>query len=97
MGSPDPLPRMEFERVFPDLKFVRPVMPTNAGDGTDRLFVVTQDGLIHVFPNRHDVKRANVFLDLADLGGEVLVFVLLEAAVAAGDVAVLLPAEASGR
>ncbi len=64
MGSPDPLPTMRFERAFPSLRIPRPVMPTHADDGTNRMFVVTQDGLIYVFPNRHDVSRANVFLDI---------------------------------
>ncbi len=65
MGSPDPLPPMEFERAFPNIRISRPVMPTHAGDGSDRMFVVTQDGIIYVFPNRPDVDKATKFLDIS--------------------------------
>lgn len=64
MGSPDPLPPMELEQAFPNLRIPRIVMPTHSGDGTNRMFVVTQDGRIYVFPNRRDVARATVFLDI---------------------------------
>lgn len=66
MGSPDPLPLMEFEQAFPHLKIVLPVQPAHAGDGTNRIFVVTQDGRIVVFPNRLDAKRATTFLDIRE-------------------------------
>ncbi len=63
MHSPDPLP-LEKVRVFPNLKFQRPLELTYAGDGTNRLFVVEQRGVIHVFENRPDVAETKVFLDL---------------------------------
>jgi len=66
LGSPDPLP-MEAERVFPKLKFERPVELTFADDGTDRLFVVEQAGIVRVFPNAADASEAKVFLDLRDV------------------------------
>ena len=62
MGSPEPPPLLEFEVAFPHLRFEFPVDITGAGDGTDRLFVVGQDGVVYVFPNRRDVREAKVFL-----------------------------------
>lgn len=65
--------------AFPDLKYtgwdpletgkvreLRPVCITNAGDGSGRLFVGTQDGVVHVFENKPDVKETSVFLDLEE-------------------------------
>ena len=59
------LPPLEIEKAFPNLKFERPLEITHAGDGTNRLFVVTQKGIIYVFPNRPDVTEdeCKVFLD----------------------------------
>jgi uncharacterized repeat protein (TIGR03806 family) len=67
MGSPDEQPTLGVERAFPHLTFTRPVEFTHAGDGTDRLFVVEQDGRIRVFPNRSDGTDTKVFLDLRDV------------------------------
>ena len=64
MGSPDEQPTLGVERAFPHLTFTRPVEFTHAGDGTDRVFVVEQDGRVRVFPNRTDAKETKVFLDL---------------------------------
>ena len=63
MGSPDPLP-LETEIAFPRLQFERPLEFTYAHDGTDRVFVVEQHGVIHVFANQADVARTDVFLDI---------------------------------
>lgn len=65
--------------AFPDLEWadwspvnerglaepLRPVEITGAGDGTNRLFVCTQRGVIHVFENRPDVQESKVFLDIS--------------------------------
>lgn len=66
LGSPDPLP-LEPERAFPQLRFERPLELTHAGDGSDRVFVVEQRGVIHVFGNRPDASRTSVFLDIRDV------------------------------
>jgi glucose/arabinose dehydrogenase len=66
MVAPDPLP-LGRQRVFPQLSFERPVELTHAGDGTNRLFVLEQRGVIHVFENRPDVERTEVFLDLREV------------------------------
>ncbi len=46
------------------VKEVRPLIITGAGDGSNRLFVATQPGTIHVFENDPDVDAMNTFLDL---------------------------------
>ncbi len=43
---------------------MRPVVITNAGDGSGRIFVGTQDGTIHVLPEGKKSKTAKLFLDL---------------------------------
>lgn len=45
---------------------LRPIVLTHAGDGSDRVFVATQHGVIHVFPNDQKADRTKVFLDLQD-------------------------------
>jgi uncharacterized repeat protein (TIGR03806 family) len=67
MGSPDAQPTLGVEKAFPDIQFTRPVEFTHAGDGSDRVFVVEQDGRVRVFPNRSDIKETKVFLDLRDV------------------------------
>ncbi len=46
------------------VKAMRPMVLTHAGDGTNRVFVGSQIGMIHVFENDPDVKQAKMFLDL---------------------------------
>jgi glucose/arabinose dehydrogenase len=43
---------------------LRPILLTHAGDGSGRVFVPTQHGVIHVFPNDDRTDRTRVFLDL---------------------------------
>jgi uncharacterized repeat protein (TIGR03806 family) len=64
MGLPDAHEVFGVEEAFPHLLFTRPVDLTHAADGTNRLFVVEQDGRVEVFPNRDNVQNAEVFLDL---------------------------------
>ncbi|WP_164103352.1 PQQ-dependent sugar dehydrogenase [Candidatus Laterigemmans baculatus] len=66
MGSPDPLP-LRSVAAFPQLQFERPVELTHAGDGSNRLFVVEQQGVIRVFENRSESSQTKVFLDLRDV------------------------------
>jgi glucose/arabinose dehydrogenase/sugar lactone lactonase YvrE len=72
-----PLP-LETAVAFPDLKWtgwsprddrgrptpLRPLVLTHAGDGSGRVFVATQHGVIHVFPNDQKAKETKVFLDI---------------------------------
>lgn len=54
------------ERAFPEVVFDRPIVVTHAGDGSNRLFVAEQEGIIRVLPNRQDVEESEVkvFLDI---------------------------------
>ena len=45
---------------------LRPIHVTHAGDGSDRVFVVDQSGLIHVLPNDPEAKQAAVFADIRE-------------------------------
>jgi glucose/arabinose dehydrogenase len=71
---------VETALAFPDLKWtgwtgesakgtltlLRPLVLTHAGDGSNRVFVATQHGVIHVFPNDPKASRTKVFLDIQD-------------------------------
>jgi glucose/arabinose dehydrogenase len=59
--------------AFPHLTFNQPVGIYSPGDGTNRLFVVEQPGVIRVFENSENVAVPQVFLDIGDhvlFGGE---------------------------
>lgn len=72
-----PLP-LETALAFPKLKFtgwkaeddagkvapLRPIVLTHAGDGSNRVFVATQHGIIHVFANDENADKTDVFLDI---------------------------------
>jgi glucose/arabinose dehydrogenase len=74
-----PLP-LEPAVAFPDLQWtgwkgttdkgqvnpLRPLVLTHAGDGSNRVFVATEHGVIHVFPNDQKAAKTKVFLDLQD-------------------------------
>jgi glucose/arabinose dehydrogenase len=81
-GQPVDFSPLPFETAvaFPDLKWtgwqgetdagkvnpLRPLVLTHAGDGSNRNFVATQQGVIHVFPNDQKAKESKVFLDIQD-------------------------------
>ncbi len=52
------------EDAFPSLQFVNPVDLQHAPDGSNRLFVVEQAGIIRVFENFRLVTTAKAFLDI---------------------------------
>lgn len=74
-----PLP-LTTAQAFPDLDWagwkpendkgqvvpLRPVLLTHAGDGSNRVFVATEHGVIHVFPNDQKCQKTKVFLDIQD-------------------------------
>lgn len=60
-----PLP-LTAERAFANLDFMRPIILTHAGDGTNRVFVASQLGKVYVFANDQNVERAELFFDLED-------------------------------
>ena len=51
--------------AFPRLTFTQPVFLTHPTDGSNRIFVVQQNGLIKVFPNDSTIAAATTFLDLS--------------------------------
>jgi glucose/arabinose dehydrogenase len=70
---------MDTAPAFPDLKWtgwnpdnkgkpnpLRPIVLTHAGDGSNRVFVATEHGVIHVFPNDQKATETKIFLDLQD-------------------------------
>ena len=65
--------------AFPDLQWagwkgeidgrpnpLRPIVLTHAGDGSNRVFVATEQGVVHVFPNDPKATKTKVFLDIQD-------------------------------
>lgn len=63
----------QLENAFPNLKFNSPVEFVYAGDGTNRIFVLEQPGVIKVFDNNPETKEAATYLDIRDKvddGGE---------------------------
>lgn len=74
-----PLP-VAAELAFPNLKWTgwqaqtddgrpnpfRPILLTHFGDGSNRVIVATQQGVIHAFPNDQAAKETTVFLDITD-------------------------------
>jgi glucose/arabinose dehydrogenase len=52
------------EGAFPNLYFDHPVGLAAPGDGSNRLFVVGQMGVIYVFENQKNTSAANIFLDI---------------------------------
>ncbi len=74
-----PLP-VRSEIAFPDLQWagwkgetddgkpnpLRPIVLTHAGDGSNRIFVATEQGVVHVFPNDQKATKTKVFLDIHD-------------------------------
>ncbi len=62
-----------FEVAFPNLTFSNALDLQNAGDGSNRLFVIERDGRIKVFQNQTNVNSTKLFLDITDrvtAGGE---------------------------
>ncbi len=72
-----PLP-VETALAFPNLEWsgwkgesdrgavqaLRPIVLTHAGDGSNRVFVATEQGVIHVFPDDQKATKTQVFLDI---------------------------------
>lgn len=66
-------PQFTLQNAFPNLTFTNPVDLQNAGDGTDRIFVVEQAGRIYVFENNPTTTVKKLFLNIVDSvssGGE---------------------------
>jgi glucose/arabinose dehydrogenase len=67
------LSQISLQPAFPSLSFSSPVDLQNAGDGTNRLFIVERSGRIRTFANNPATTSSTVFLDISDkvrAGGE---------------------------
>jgi hypothetical protein len=65
--------QLQIVEAFPNLNFNSPVDIQNAGDGSNRIFIVEQGGTIKVFENDPDVSNAEIFMSITDRvssGGE---------------------------
>jgi glucose/arabinose dehydrogenase len=60
-----PLP-IKTVRAFPNLKPRRPVAITNAADGSNRLFVLSEFGQVLIVPNDQDAVETKTFLDIEE-------------------------------
>lgn len=58
--------QVNFVNAFPNLSFSIPVYLTHSGDGTNRIFIVQQRGLIRVFPNDSVTTNVQTFLDVTN-------------------------------
>jgi glucose/arabinose dehydrogenase len=63
-NTPASLPDYKLVDAFPALSFSRPVDLQHAGDNTDRIFVVEQNGDIFVFKNDAATSAKTLFLDI---------------------------------
>ena len=65
--------QFQLQEAFPSLTFSSPVGLYNSGDGTDRIFIVQQGGIIKVFENNRNTTTSKTFLNITDRvtsGGE---------------------------
>jgi glucose/arabinose dehydrogenase len=61
------------ERIYPNITIVNPVDLQHANDGSGRIFVVSQSGIIHVLDDDQTVTTPPVFMDISSrlvAGGE---------------------------
>jgi len=52
------------EPVFQEIRFNKPIVITHAGDGSDRVFIAEQEGIIWHVENKPGVKKRTKFLDM---------------------------------
>ena len=57
--------------AFPNLTFQDPVGIHHSGDGTNRLFIVEQEGRIKVFNNNSNQNSAQTFLDIRSIVNQI--------------------------
>jgi glucose/arabinose dehydrogenase len=60
------LAQIQLQEAFPNLVFTDPIDLQYAKDGTNRLFVVEQNGIIKLFQNSSSASSVKVFLDITD-------------------------------
>ena len=55
------------QNAFPNLSFQDPVGIYHAGDNTNRIFIIEQEGRIKVFDNNPNILNAQTFLDIRSI------------------------------
>ena len=60
----EPIVSYKVKEAFPNLSFNRPVDLQHAGDNSNRIFVVEQEGIIYVFTNDASATGKKVFMDI---------------------------------
>ena len=54
------------QRVFPGVEIRRPIVVTHANDGSDRIFIASQLGVVHILENDEEAEESIQFLDIED-------------------------------
>jgi len=65
--------QLELVNAFPNLSFNSPVFLCSSNDGSNRIFIVEQSGIIKVFDNIQTTSTSKIFLNITDRvssGGE---------------------------
>lgn len=67
-GSTAQNPDIQLLQAFPNLTFTSPIFLTHSNDGTNRIFVLQQNGIIKVFPNDSNITSSSVstYLDISN-------------------------------
>lgn len=58
---------IEIVNAFPNFQFIRPLDLQSPNDGTNRIFIVEQRGIINVFENSSTVTSSNIFLNIESI------------------------------
>lgn len=69
-AEPPQVPGVKMEEAWPDVEFNQPLGIVNAGDGSDRLFVIEKPGRVIMLPKWRGVgpvARPSTFLDIRDM------------------------------
>ncbi len=53
-------------RVFPGVEIRRPIVVTHANDGSDRIFVASQLGVVHILENDEEAEESRKFIKKED-------------------------------
>jgi hypothetical protein len=65
--DPGPLPAVDLENAYPELKFDLPLFLCHDGADAEQVYVVEQDGRIWRFKNDAATEKKDLFLDIVDV------------------------------